>query len=124
MMGTCENGRNYTEDGSTVPEIKPARTSRPVFSDGKVHVQAEMCSTCIFRPGNLMHLEAGRVKEMVDGCVQHGGVIPCHKTTHGQAEQEATCRGFYQSYSDKIPGLFLAGHMGMIEEVLLSTGKD
>lgn len=91
--------------------------SKPVYSDGKIHVRSDLCSTCIFRPGNLMNLNAGRVKEMVDGCVEEGGVIPCHKTTHGQAEQEATCRGFFNSYRYRIPGLALGEAMGIIEEV-------
>lgn len=91
--------------------------SKPVYSDGKVHVMPDKCSSCIFRPGNLMHLNAGRVKEMVDGSIQSGGVIPCHQTIHGQREQEAVCRGFFDSYADQVPALRLAQAMHLIEEV-------
>lgn len=91
--------------------------SRPVYSDGLIHVKAEKCSTCIFRPGNLMGLAPGRVKEMVDGSVAEGAGITCHKTLYGQAEQEATCRGFFDSYKDKVPAFLLAECMDVIKEV-------
>jgi len=97
--------------------------SRPVYSDGKVHVMPDKCSTCIFRPGNLMTLEPGRVKNMVDGSIKGGGVIACHKTIHGQREQEAVCRGFFDAYKDQVPGLRLAEHMNIIEEVESDGGQ-
>lgn len=53
---------------------------REVYSGGKVHVMAAKCSTCVFRPGNLMGLEPGRLKEMVTESVEDGGGITCHKT--------------------------------------------
>lgn len=90
---------------------------KPVYSDGKVHVMAEKCETCIFRPGNLMHLEPGRVKEMVEGSIADGAGITCHKTIHGGAEQEATCRGFYDSYADQVLVFRMAQAYGIIEEV-------
>lgn len=92
-------------------------TGKPVYSDGKVHVVSEMCSTCVFRPGNLMNLSPGRLKGMVDGSVADGGGITCHKTIHGQAEQEATCRGFYDAHKSRVPALHLAADIGIIEEV-------
>jgi len=90
---------------------------KPVYSDGKVHVMAEKCVTCIFRPGNLMHLPPGQVKQMVDESIADEAGITCHKTIYGQAEQEATCRGFFDSYSERVPALYLAQRMGIIEEV-------
>lgn len=90
---------------------------KPVYSDGKVHVMAERCSTCVFRPGNLMNLEPGRLKQMVDQSVADGGGITCHKTIYGGAEQEATCRGFLETHGDKVPAFRLAEAMGIIEEV-------
>lgn len=92
-------------------------TSKPVYSDGKVHVMAEKCSTCIFRPGNPMSLQPGRVNEMVRQSVADGAGITCHKTIHGQREQEATCRGFFDAYADKVTAFRLAQAMGIIEEV-------
>ena len=83
-----------------------------VFRDGRVHVQSRMCSTCIFRPGNLMHLRPGRVDQMVadagdDGC------IPCHKNLTGHGA--AVCRGFYDRRRNQV--LQVAERLGVIEEV-------
>lgn len=88
-----------------------------VYNHGLVHVMPERCSTCIFRPGNLMSLHPGRVKDMVDEAISEAGVIPCHKTIHGQREQNAVCRGFLDSYTDQVPALRLAVDIGLIEEV-------
>lgn len=94
-----------------------SRNPRPVYSDGKVHVMSEKCDTCIFRPGNLMMLASGRVKQMVDGSISEGAGITCHKTIHGQRDQEATCRGFFDSYKDQVFAFRLAEKLGLIEEV-------
>jgi len=93
------------------------RRSRPVFRDGKVHVCAEKCSTCIFRPGNLMSLGPGRVKDMVDACLADpdgAGNIPCHQTLGGD---QAICRGFYDGYADRSLLFRMAAALGAIEEV-------
>lgn len=66
-----------------------------VFRDGRVHVRAELCSTCVFRPGNLMELRAGRVRQMVDEAKEHDSGIVCHQTLDGD---NATCRGFFDRY--------------------------
>jgi hypothetical protein len=60
-----------------------------------MHVQAEKCSTCIYRPGNLMRLQEGRKDQMEADAIRDGGVIPCHQTIHGAREQESVCRGFF-----------------------------
>lgn len=94
--------------------------SRPVYDEGKVHVVREKCATCIFRPGNPMHLKPGRVKEMVEACIEDGGPITCHKTlpyAAEQADQQAVCRGFFDSYKEQVPALLMASAMGVIEEV-------
>ena len=66
-----------------------------VYRDGKVHVMEAKCSTCIYRPGNLMHLEPGRKDGMQADAIRDEGVIPCHQTIHGRREQESVCRGFF-----------------------------
>lgn len=66
-----------------------------VFDGERVHVMARKCSTCIYRPGNLMHLDPGRKDGMQADAIRDGGVIPCHQTIHGAREQEAVCRGFF-----------------------------
>lgn len=90
---------------------------KPVYSDGKVHVMAQMCSTCVFRPGNLMNLMPGRLKAMVTESIAEGGGITCHKTILGQAEQEATCRGFFDKYGERVQALQVADRIGVIEYV-------
>lgn len=89
--------------------------SKPPYSDGRVHVMADKCSTCVFRPGNLMRLQPGRVKEMVDGSLADQSAITCHKTLYGQAEQESVCRGFFDAYGHKVQALDLAEKIGIIE---------
>jgi hypothetical protein len=87
---------------------------KSVFRKGMVHVQAVMCDTCIFRPGNLMQLESGRVEQLVKGASAAQSCIPCHETTHGQDPRgEAVCRGFY-SLHPTLP-LKLAAAMNKIK---------
>lgn len=85
-----------------------------VYRDGRVHVRAEMCETCIFRPGNLMRLGRGRVREMVDAAREAESCIPCHATLYGQAEHQAVCRGFYDRHPTQ--PLQVAARLGLIEE--------
>lgn len=92
--------------------------SNPVYHKGRVHVMKEKCSTCAFRPGTLLSLAEGRVKEMVEGSIEAGSAITCHKTLYEQAEQEAVCRGFFDSYAEQVPALRLA------KEAYLLKGVD
>jgi hypothetical protein len=87
-----------------------------VYRAGKVHVMAQLCDTCIFRPGNLMSLESGRVEHMVKTCIRNEGVIPCHKTTHGSDPRgEAICRGFFEKHKADISVLQMAERMNCIK---------
>ena len=70
-----------------------------VFRGGMVHVQQRMCGTCIFRPGNIMHLRDGRVEEMVAGCGDDGA-IPCHE--HMDTKTPGVCRGFYDRHRNAV----------------------
>lgn len=88
-----------------------------VYRDGKVHILAEQCDTCIFRPGNLMSLQRGRVRGMVEECVADDGVIPCHCTIRRDDVQPAICRGFYDSrWGQLISTLQIAERLGVIVE--------
>ena len=73
-----------------------------VVSDPRPLVYSEMCETCIFRPGNQMHLKQGRLKGVVDGNLEVGALLMCHKTTFGQKKEEVACRGFYDRYGDRV----------------------
>lgn len=90
-------------------------TRTNVFNNGVIHVQQHMCDTCIFRPGNKMGLEEGRVEQMVADATADDGCIPCHKTILGAHEQEAVCRGFYDRHPTT--PLRLGAAMGIIKEV-------
>ena len=68
----------------------------PLTKDG-LRVCAEMCSTCVFRPGNLMSLRAGRLRGMIEGSIADDSCIPCHKTLDGE---RAVCRGFWDRYKE------------------------
>ncbi|MFJ4684682.1 hypothetical protein [Streptomyces sp. NPDC088789] len=74
----------YSADGLGDDVAAPATWS--------VRVCGHRCSTCIFRPGNLMNLEAGRVAGMVKRAVADNGRIVCHKTLGTEAP--AICAGF------------------------------
>lgn len=82
---------------------------RKPFRDNAVHVCAEMCETCIFRPGNLMGLRPGRAKELIRAATRDDSAIICHSTLSGD---QAVCRGFY----DKHPTspLQVAERLGMV----------
>lgn len=82
-----------------------------VFRKGKVHVMAERCATCIFRPGNLMHLKRGRVASMVRAAKRRESCIPCHETTHTRAP--AVCRGFFDRHATA--PLQIAERLGYVE---------
>lgn len=75
---------------------RPTRmAANNVYRDGYVFVCEQMCSTCIFRKGNLMHLQPGRVREMVNEARRNDGTIVCHKTL---GHDNAACYGFFARY--------------------------
>jgi hypothetical protein len=80
-------------------------------------VFAEMCSTCIFKPGNLMHLHPGRLKDLVDQNLARGTLLICHKTTYGQAPEEIVCRGFYDAYGPQQAVYQVVQRLGGFREV-------
>ena len=79
-----------------------------------VRVMREQCDSCIFRPGNLMHLKPGRLKGMVQDCLDDQTIIRCHKTLDD--EKQAVCRGLFENYADRIWPLRLAVGMNAIIE--------
>ncbi len=85
---------------------------RNAFDGRRVHVLAENCPTCIFRPGNLMHLAPGRVKRMITEAVLTDSAIICHSTLN--LDQQAVCRGFFDSY--RTTPLLMADRLGLIVE--------
>jgi hypothetical protein len=78
-------------------EIEEAPMAQP-------QLLAEQCSTCIFRPGNLMHLHKGRLADVANTNRKQGTALICHQTlSYGDHPEvgEAVCRGFYDAYKDE-----------------------
>jgi hypothetical protein len=81
----------------------PEQTQRLSVGDpalGKTRLLARECPTCIFKPGNLMHLAPGRLRQMVTEACGEAGYIICHSTLpyHHDGAQPAICRGFADRY--------------------------
>ncbi|XVV10911.1 hypothetical protein ACQP2X_39650 [Actinoplanes sp. CA-131856] len=63
---------------------------------------ARMCDTCVFRPGNLMRLQQGRLRDLVEQARAAESFIVCHSTLPSGAVEgvkPAICRGFADRYS-------------------------
>jgi len=61
-----------------------------VFREGKVHVCAALCPSCIYRPGSpLMEvpIKAAAVRDQT--------AVICHSTI--DLKEQAVCRGFYET---------------------------
>jgi hypothetical protein len=72
-----------------------------IFRDGEVHVLADKCGTCIFKPASRP-VEGARVAELIRGTRDEvGATVPCHKTLYGQAEHNAICRGWWDRFADR-----------------------
>lgn len=86
------------------------------YRGGRVHVLAEKCPTCVFWPGNRMHLHEGRLKDLVQQNVDADSALTCHSTlADGFAKAPpAVCRGFYDAY-DTTP-LQVARRLGLVVE--------
>ena len=82
----------------------------PLTREG-LRVCTEMCSTCVFRPGNQMQLNPGRLRGMVDESLANDSFIPCHKTLDGE---RAVCRGFYDRHQHDSFGCRLGTVLGVI----------
>lgn len=88
-----------------------------VYRNGKVHVCAEKCDTCIFRR-DVSPVAPACVAQLVESATRKQGVIPCHHTIRpgsGRKKAEAVCKGFFDLQST--PQMQLALRLGMIEYV-------
>lgn len=84
----------------------------------------EQCATCIFRPGNPMQLQTGRVAAMVRECRVRQSFIPCHETMtiadedeHADRTNDPVCRGFYDAHGEVSQLIRISERLGMIEFV-------
>lgn len=93
-------------------------TDGNAYRGGKVHVLTEQCSTCVFRAGNLMHLQSGRLKDLVESNRSEDTALTCHQTLeYGDYDVpgNAICRGYFDAYGSEITPLRMAQALEMIE---------
>jgi hypothetical protein len=100
------------DDTDTAPDVNVLGPDGP-------RVCREMCTTCIFRPGNLMRLRPGRVKGMVRDALAGGGLIPRHSTYPSVTGEPlgAICRGFFDKFGLKSNLIRIWGRLGGFVEV-------
>lgn len=90
----------------------------PVWTKhGTIRLMARRCDTCVFRAGNLMHLQPGRVKQMTDAVIRDEGHITCHDTlSYSPGDLPgAICRGQEQHPQ--------AGPRSMFLRIALAMGR-
>lgn len=71
----------------------------------KPKVLSEQCSSCVGRPGNLMHLNPGRLRKLVVANLDAGALLICHQTLpYGDHPEvgEAACRWFLDTYGPEV----------------------
>jgi hypothetical protein len=71
---------------------------------GGVRLLSGQCATCIYRPGNPMRLEPGRLQDITASAREADGYVICHDTlSYGEHPEtgEALCRGFYDAYQTR-----------------------
>jgi hypothetical protein len=88
-----------------------------IGADGKVRVLSRQCDTCLFRPGNLCHLPAGRFEEVITGNLRAEALMTCHETLpYGQYPRfgPAVCAGYWARYSRAVICGRLARMIGVI----------
>lgn len=92
-----------------------------------VRLLKSQCKTCVFRAGNLMHLDPGRLAGMVKDCKDGDTHIPCHETIdYSDVDEDGTgagssvvggpasiCAGFAERYEPTI--LQLARRLDYLE---------
>lgn len=88
----------------------------PVDDHARVRLMADKCSTCIFRPGNRMDLEPGRVAQMLADVRATDGFVPCHKTI-GTGLPSAICRGSNDAHRGGLVRLADRGVLAGVVEV-------
>ena len=89
------------DDAETVAMTGPNELSVGDPATMRTRLLARMCDTCVFRPGNLMHLRQGRLRDLVEQARQAQSFIVCHSTLPGMAPdgaEPAVCRGFADRY--------------------------
>jgi hypothetical protein len=81
---------------------------------------AVKCTTCVFRPGNLMHLREGRFRDLIAANLAADAALICHKTLpHGEHPEvgPAVCRGYYDVHRRDVLAIRLVEAVGGFEVI-------
>ena len=87
---------------------------------GRPRLLSEKCSSCVFRPGNLMSLREGRLRDLIEDNVAAGAALTCHQTlSYGDHPEfgEAVCRGFYDTVGTRTNIIRVMERLGGFAEV-------
>jgi hypothetical protein len=88
---------------------------------GLCRLLSEQCSTCIGRPGDLMHLRPGRLKTLIAQNTGDGTMgLVCHQTLEYGDHPDfgnALCRWFYDTYGHLTNGIRVMERIGGFTEV-------
>jgi hypothetical protein len=96
---------DYPCEDSTGDIVDPAT--------GLPRLLSRKCATCIYRPGNPMHLQPGRRDQMQATAVERGSWIVCHSTLPAAGQPDAgICRGYYDVTRTEVFAFALARWMG------------
>jgi hypothetical protein len=105
---------SWDEEQLTGADLLDPATGRP-------RLMSEQCSTCVGRPGNLMHLSPGRLKTLIaSNCGDARMGLICHQTLpYGDHPGfgAALCRWFYDNYGHLANGIRVLGRLGGFTEV-------
>lgn len=91
-----------------------------------VRVMAERCSTCVFHPGNMMHLRPGYLADIIEGNIKAGALLTCHQTLPYNSDYDidpAACRGFWDAYRMRTVAGIMAEFSIGITEVPIPEGR-
>ena len=95
--------------------VAPLLDAQPVYHDGRVRLMAEMCSTCIFRPGpHQSAVRPGGVRWMLERVRQRDSFVNCHKTL-ATGQPGAVCRGSDNAHEGML--MRTARALGIVVEV-------
>lgn len=100
---------------------------RPIGADGKLRVLSDQCTTCVFRAGNLMHLNPGRLRDLIRQNLDADAALVCHQTlTYGDHPEfgPALCRGFFDGYGQQVNLVRIMGRLGGINDTIAPPTKE
>jgi hypothetical protein len=108
-----ETGDGEGTEPDNPGDSEPAPDWRQDITDpgsGLSRLLSERCPTCILRPGDPMHLGAGRTAAFIRHALDAGSYVVCHETlTYGDFPSygPAICRGFFDAHRDRSPSLLI-----------------